>query len=544
MKTRRILSILLTLALAVGLLALMPITASAADTVTPMIAGKSNHTLVLKSDGTVWAWGRNYYGQLGNGTSITSAFPNPVQVMASEGVPLTDVVAVEVGSDHSLVLKSDGTVWAWGYSQYGQLGNGVSGTASTELYPVQVKGAGGSGYLTGVTAISASSSHNLALKNDGTVWAWGYNYEGQLGDGTNTLQNTPVQVKGIGGTGNLTGIKAVAAGGYNSMALQNDGTVLAWGYNSDGQVGDGTKGGSTSKNTPVQVKGEGGTGNLTNIIAIASGGITSLALKSDGTVWSWGNNVYGQLGNGKIGASGESKSTPVQVKGAGGTGNLTGVTAITISSCVLALKNDGTVWAWGYNSYGRLGDGTTENRLTPVQVKGAGGVGYLSDVTAVSTGDGRSMALKSDGTIFAWGNNSFGQIGDGTQDNKTTPVQAGGIGFNLTAPSFAVTVNSAGAGAGINGSYSQGSVVSIYAGTAPAGKLFDRWTSTSPGVAFANANSASTTFTMPGNAVTVTAEFKDAKPAKGIFGTNAKWHGAWWHYILFFIGFGFIWMWF
>ena len=540
MKIRRILSILLSLAMALGTLALMPITASAAGTVTPMISGRNSHTLVLKSDGTVWAWGRNYYGQLGNGTNSANGVPSPVQVMASEGVPLTDVIAVDVGSDHSLVLKSDGTVWAWGYGQFGQLGNGVSGTEATELYPVQVKGAGGTGYLTGVTFISASSRHNLALKNDGTVWAWGYNYEGQLGDGTNTNQNTPVQVKGIGGTGNLTGIKAISIGGLVSMALQNGGTVLAWGSNTDGQLGDGS---NTNKNTPVQVKGEGGTGNLTNVTAIASGGITSLALKDDGTVWSWGSNVYGQLGNGKIGASEENKRTPVQVKGAGGIGNLTGVTAITSGVNVLALKNDGTVWAWGYNASGRLGDGTTENRTTPVQVKGAGGVGYLSDVTAVSAGDGRSMALKSDGSIFAWGNNSFGQIGDGTKDNRSTPVRAGGAGFNLTAPMFTVTVNSAGAGATGGGSYAQGTIVNINAGAAPEGKVFDKWT-TSGGGTFADANSASTTFTMPGNAVTVTAEFKDIKPSKGIFGTNAKWYGAWWHYLLFFIGFGFIWMWF
>jgi hypothetical protein len=233
----------------------------------------------LKNDGTVWAWGYNNYGQLGNGTYSNSNVP--VQVSG-----LTGVTAIAWGWWHSLALKNDGTVWAWGYNKQGQLGDG---TKTDSNVPVQVSG------LTGVTAIAGSWKHSLALKNDGTVWAWGYNGDGQLGNGTNTNSNVPVQVSG------LAGITAIAGGYQHSLALKNDGTVWAWGYNGDGQLGNGT---NTNSNVPVPVSG------LTGITAIAGGGYHSLALKSDGAVWAWGENYSGQLGNG---AWGDNSNFPVQV---------------------------------------------------------------------------------------------------------------------------------------------------------------------------------------------------------------------------------------
>ncbi|MGB9849149.1 MAG: Ig-like domain-containing protein, partial [Moorellaceae bacterium] len=179
------------------------------------IAGGDNHSLAVKSDGTVWAWGWNYYGQLGDGTTINHTTPMRV-------TNLTGVVAVAAGIYHSLALKSDGTAWAWGWNGYGHLGDG---TTTNRTAPVQVQG------LTGVVAVAAGGYHSLALKSDGTVWAWGRNYEGQLGDGTTTNRYTPVQVK------NLTGVVAVAAGYYHSLALKSDGTVWAWGRNYEGQLG-------------------------------------------------------------------------------------------------------------------------------------------------------------------------------------------------------------------------------------------------------------------------------------------------------------------
>jgi len=193
--------------------------------------------------------------------------------------------------------------------------------------------------------IAGGGHHSLALRNDGTVWAWGRNNYGQLGDGTTTERHTPVQVA------NLTGVQAIAGGFSHSLALRSDGTVWAWGRNSKGQLGDGT---TTNRTTPVQVL------NLTGVQAIAGGFFHSLALKSDGTVWAWGYNHFGQLGDGTT----ANRTIPVQVA------DLTGVQAIAAGSDhSLALRNDGTVWAWGWNYLGQLGDGTTANRSIPVQVQ-------------------------------------------------------------------------------------------------------------------------------------------------------------------------------
>lgn len=194
----------------------------------------------------------------------------------SFGAMVTQVVA---GNTHTASLKSDGTVWAWGNNSHGQLGDG---TTINKSIPVQVLGSGGVGYLTGVTAIAAGYTHTVALKADGTVWAWGYNSVGELGDGTTTNRSTPVQVLGHGGVGYLTGVTAIAAGYDHTLALKSDGTLWAWGNNSNGQLGDGT---TTNRFTPVQVVGAGGAGYLTGVTVIAGGGRHTLALKSDGTLW-------------------------------------------------------------------------------------------------------------------------------------------------------------------------------------------------------------------------------------------------------------------
>jgi len=335
------------------------------------------HTCALKSDGTVWCWGDNEYGELGDGT--TTERHTPVQVSG-----LTNVVAVAPGSVHTCALKSDGTVWCWGDNYYGQLGDGTTTERHT---PVQVSG------LTNVVAVTVGSLHTCALKSDGTVWCWGFNGAGELGDGTTTDRHTPVQVSG------LTNVVAVTVGFVHTCALKSDGTVWCWGYNHHGELGDGT---TTDRHTPVQVSG------LTNVVAVEAGGGHSCALKSDGTVWCWGDNYYGQLGDGTT----TDRHTPVQVSGLT---NVVAVTAGSEHSC--ALKSDGTVWCWGDNEYGELGDGTTTERHTPVQVSG------LTNVVAVVAGGLYSCALKSDGTVWCWGDNEYGQLGDGTTTQRNTPVQ-------------------------------------------------------------------------------------------------------------------------
>ncbi|WP_158623492.1 MopE-related protein [Corallococcus sp. CA053C] len=295
------------------------------------------------------------------------------------------------GFNHSLAVKQDGTVWAWGRNSEGQLGDGMQTNGST---PVQAQG------LTGVAAVLAGGRHTLAVKQDGTVWAWGRNSEGQLGDGTMTSRSTPVQVPGV------TGVAALVAGVFHTLALKQDGTVWAWGWNNEGQLGDGT---TTNRLTPVRVPG------VTGVTAIVAGDNRTLALKQDGTVWAWGCNTEGQLGDGTR----TNRLTPVQVPG------VTGVAALVAGDFhTLALKQDGTVWAWGRNSEGQLGDGTTTSRLTPVQVPGVTGV---TGVAAFFAGGYHTLALKQDGTVWAWGRNSEGQLGDGTTTNRSTPVQVTGV---------------------------------------------------------------------------------------------------------------------
>ncbi len=340
-------------------------------------AAGDRHSLRLRPDGTVWAWGSNTHGQLGDGS--TTHRSAPVRVSALRGV-----VAVSAGGSHSLAVLPDGTVGAWGNNSSKQLGNGSTTHRTT---PGRVLD------LRGVVAVSAGGSHSLAVREDGTVWAWGNNRSGQLGDGTTVHRSMPVQVKA------LSGVVAVSAGMHHSLAVREDGTVWAWGNNDSGQLGDGT---ITNRSTPVQVSG------LSGVAAVSAGYFHSLAARADGTVWAWGNNGSGQLGEGTT----THRSTPVQVSG------LSGVAAVSAGHFhSLATREDGTVWAWGSNQSGQLGDGTTANRSSPVQVGG------LSGVAAVSAGMQHSLSLRKDGTVWAWGSNASEQRGDGTAANRSSPVQ-------------------------------------------------------------------------------------------------------------------------
>ena len=315
------------------------------------------------------------------------------------------------------ITQTDDTVTQSGFNLIGNTKTNalVSGTGDSASVGLSVSGSA-------VIDIKAAGKRSLALKSDGTVLAWGGNVYGGLGDGSATTRYTPVQVSGLGAG---SGVIAIAAAEDHSLALKSDGTVLAWGGNVNGQVGDGS---TTTRYTPVQVSGLGaGSG----VIAIAAGGSvytgSSMALKSDGTVLVWGNNGNGKLGDGTT----TNRNTPVQVSGLGAG---SGVTAIAMGTKhALALKSDGTLLAWGYNAYGAIGDGTTTDRWTPTAVSG---LGAGSGVTAIAAGGSNystsyvnySLALKSDGTVLGWGVNSGYQLGDGTTTTRTTPVQTSGLG--------------------------------------------------------------------------------------------------------------------
>ncbi|MFJ8013799.1 hypothetical protein [Streptomyces sp. NPDC096339] len=333
------------------------------------VSGGAGHSLALRADGTVIAWGNNTSGQLGDGTRAARA--TPVRVCAPGEVPpcenfLTNITAVAAGAFHSLALRADGLVFAWGENFAGQLGDGTHNPSNT---PIPVGG------LDNITAIAAGALHSLALRTDGTAHAWGGNEFGQLGDGTNTDRDTPVPVLGFP----IVSAIAAGSGGVHSLARQTDGTVIAWGLNESGQLGNGT---NTSSNMPVQVSG------LTNVAAIAAGTVHSLALRSDGTARAWGANDVGQLGN----STNSDSNTPVQVSG------LTNVTAVSAgASHSLALRSDGTARAWGFNNFGQLGNGTITNANAPVQVCSFGQTApcnrFLDGVTAISAGGPFSLAV-------------------------------------------------------------------------------------------------------------------------------------------------------
>lgn len=388
----------------------------------PLVAGAGHHSNALHTNGTVWSWGSGTSGRLGDGTTIERN--EPVQVILDDGSGfLEDIIYMDVGGHgHSLAIRSDGTVWAWGWNESGQLGDG---TTTNRHGAVQVVGPDGTGYLTDIIAVTGGSYHSLALRADGTVWAWGRNNHGCLGDGTLDRRYTPVQVLGEDGVGFLTDIIAISSGsslmGAHNLALKSDGTVWAWGNNGMGRLGDGT---TTERHTPVQVVGPGGVGFLENIIRIScSGSSHNLAIRSDGTLWSWGGNNYGQLGDGTTVA----RHRPVQVVGPGGAGFFTQVVDIEVSQThCLAVRRDGSLWAWGYNNWGRLGDGTTTDRHTPTRVLGPDGVGYMDEVISISSGAAHSLALREDGSVWAWGWNNYGQLGDGTDIDRDSPVQVHG----------------------------------------------------------------------------------------------------------------------
>ncbi len=342
-------------------------------------------------------WGQNSFGQLGDDSFTQSDVP-----VAVDGPNF--VTAVAAGRRHSLALLSDGSVRAWGSGGSGQLGDGEEASSAV---PVAVEG------LSGATAIAAGANFSLALLSNGTVVAWGADEAGQLGDGSTAGSDVPVPVKG------LTGVTAIAAGGEQSLALLSSGKVMAWGDNELGQLGDGS---TKNSDVPVAVK------SVTGATAIAAGGEHSLALLSDGTVMAWGADGYGQLGS-TIGEEGEEEEPaseeephselPIAVPG------VSGATAIAAGARhSLALLSGGTAMAWGADADGQLGDGAIARRHTaPVAVGG------LTGVSAIAAGGEHSMALLSGGTVATWGEDKYGELGDGTTGEPSdVPVMVGALG--------------------------------------------------------------------------------------------------------------------
>ena len=353
------------------------------------VAAGTNHALALKSDGSVWAWGSDENGQLGlPAGSGLSKVPIPVKDLQ------TGAVAIAAGSDLSMALKADGSVWAWGLNQRGQLGNG--GTADNPV-PGRVTGLSGR-----FIAIAAGSEFALALRSDGTVWAWGDGVQGQLGNGILADSPTPVQVVGLKGK-----VTAIAAGDNHALAIEADGSLWGWGDNGQDQLGVPTP--DASQATPVRIQGIAG-----QVIAVAGGPFQTMAISSDGGVFAWGQS-YPVPGASQIGTS-----VPTAVALAPRARQVQAGFGVD-----LALLSDGSVWAWGHGS-SLLGAAAQGDVLDPIPV-----TGLERGVVRISASDSTGYAITSKGHILAWGANNQGQLGNGTIDlngpGSSTPAEVTGF---------------------------------------------------------------------------------------------------------------------
>jgi alpha-tubulin suppressor-like RCC1 family protein len=369
--------------------------------------GGSGNDLVLQwADNRAFTWGSNSLGQLGNNGSASSSVP--VAVTNTAVLADQSLLAVATGSAHSLALCADGTIAAWGNNTYGQLGDN---TTSNSNVPVAVVG---SGALSGkiVVAIATGFNHSLALCSDGSVVAWGFCSSGQLGNGGTTSRSVPVAIPKTGALSGKT-VVAIAAGYNHSLARCADGTVVAWGNNAYGQLGNNS---TINSNVPVAITNSGDLSGRT-VVSLVGGSDHSIGLCSDGSLVAWGRNNYGQLGN----DSTTNSSIPVVVDASD---VLAGKAIVAIASGGwhnLALCSDGTLAAFGRNNSGQLGNSGTTDSSVPVTVITSGAL-FGKTVTAIGGSNAHSLALCADGTLAAWGSNNNGQLGIGNTNTSNTPV--------------------------------------------------------------------------------------------------------------------------
>ncbi len=343
------------------------------------------YSSAITVDGSLYTWGYSNHGETGTGsTAYTNSTPTKI---------MENVIQVELGGNHSAAITEDGSLYTWGYNFHGQLGNG---TTVTESRPVRI--------ATNIKSVALGSGHTTAVTKDGGLYTWGCNYDGQLGDGNNSNSSTPIKI--------MNNVESCAAGYNHTLILKKDGTVYACGENSSRQLGNET---NVNKNIPMQVLGYGNVPLLTanglkygiqasnrdynftstgEIVQIAAGGNSSAAVMKDGTLYTWGNNVNGQLGT-------YSKSDVKYV-------------SIGNDHSALITKN-GSLYMWGNNNYGQLGDGTTTSRTSPIKI--------MDNVVSASVGESHSAAVTADGSLYTWGYNYYGQLGNKTTTNSSVPVK-------------------------------------------------------------------------------------------------------------------------
>ncbi len=344
------------------------------------VSGGMHWSLVVRSDGTMWAWGDNSYAQLATGDRVNVA--NPQRIGTD-----TDWASVSPGYYHGLALKADGTLWAWGGNGYGQIGKGTTG--GWQYSPIQV---GTSTWA----SVSGGWYHSCGIKTDGTLWCWGDGTYGAVGDGTNDNRNAPVQI--------MTGSTfiAVSAGGHHTLAVKSDGTLWTWGRNNFnnlhyGALGDGTQ---VNRNTPQQI------GSATDWASVSAGFMHSCGLKTNGELWVWGGDHFGELGLNNIGY----QLAPVRL------GTATWASVAAKNDTTHAVKSDGTLWGWGSDAEGQLGTASGVTSFVPVQI------GSATDWGTVTRTYYFSGALRTSGEAFVWGKDDLGQLGDGGTTNQPLPI--------------------------------------------------------------------------------------------------------------------------
>ena len=335
------------------------------------ISAGDHHSFYIKSDGSLWAMGENFSGQLGDGTNLDKH--SPVRILGANAEHISG------GSEHSLITKQDGSVWAMGNNEYGQLGIGHE---FDEESPTSIS------TLQDAHQISAGNSHSLFVTTDGSLWATGDNEFGQLGNGNFNGSSIPVQILS-------SGVTQASAGGVHSLIIQTGGSLWAMGFNGFGQLGDAT---DEDKTTPVKIM-------ETEVRKVAAGGLHSLILKEDGSLWAMGNNEDGQLGDGTF----QDQSTPIRIVES----EVMDIAAGGHHS--LYIKEDGSLWAMGNNEAGQIGDNTLQNQPEPVKVVESG-------VTQIAAGAEHSLFLKEDGSLWAMGENESGQFGEGSTLDNAAPI--------------------------------------------------------------------------------------------------------------------------
>jgi len=412
------------------------------ETVTSVSLGHG-YSSAITSEGRIFTWGGNLDGQLGNATtSGYDANPLPIEITGNFSLNTGEIVAsVSLGDSHSSVMTSEGRIFTWGKNEYGQLGDG---TATNRDTPTLITSNFSLNIGETITSASLGSNYSSAITSEGRIFTWGYNRRGQLGDGSYNLDpnSIPTEITSnfslnIGET-----ITETSLGFYHSSAITSEGRIFTWGDNYHGKLGDGT---ATDRYAPTEITSNFSYNTGETITEVSLGSSHSSAITSKGRIFTWGYNFYGQLGDG----TNINKDIPTEITSKFNLNTGETITSVSLgSNYSSAITSEGRIFTWGYGVYGQIGDGTTANRYTPIEITSNFGLDVGETITSASLGSNHSSAISSEGRIFIWGSNAFGQIGDGTTTDRYIPIEITGnfslnVGETITGVSLGSNHSSA-----------------------------------------------------------------------------------------------------